>query len=205
MPPRIAQLPQDHSRRGMPVPYTVLRNPGSVIKNGITRPTIEYHFAVNDHLRSMDCADNKLCTICGKHLQDDHWAIGGPISAFMPEGVFADLPIHHECGKYALQVCPYLAVPSYTKLKDVQKMADKTGLAMNNISTGNTRVPFFVFVKLNHYSIRKPDLLVKPIRITPPVYHAVQYWHQGEQITPEEAVKLQMAAAPAIVTLLDPN
>lgn len=213
MPPRIAQLPQDP--KGMPVPYTVWRKPTHYhdIATGQVIYRTDYQFAVNDHNRTIECADNKLCSICGHGLQDDDWVIGGPLSAFMPNGVFADLPIHYECGKYALKVCPYLAVPSYVNLKDAQKIANKTGMPVNTLSAGNTRVPFFVFAKLNKWHVRYPDkwhvrypdVLIVPDRNVLPVFLKFEYWNHGEQITPEEAVKLQLAAAPAVITLLDPD
>jgi hypothetical protein len=37
-------------------------------------------------------------------------------------GAFLDPPLHQECAEYALQVCPFLAAPSYAKRIDDKKL-----------------------------------------------------------------------------------
>jgi len=202
MPRRIKNLFKD--AKGMPVPYVVLHTSETEmdLNDGHSYTKNKYHFAINDVTLVQDCVDHHLCTICGHGLQDDAWVIGGPMSAFLPNGVFGDLPVHHDCGEYALKVCPYLAVPSYAKVKDPEKIKSDLNIEVDSLSQGNTRVPFFVFAKLNYYSIDIPEFTVIPDREELPVYHEVQYWNNGERITPEQAVALHQAAAPAVVTLL---
>ena len=41
----------------------------------------------------------------------DTWLIGGKGSAFDPRGLYNDPPVCGEAKDYAMQVCPYLAMP----------------------------------------------------------------------------------------------
>ena len=43
-------------------------------------------------------------------------------------GAFADPPGHRACVTYALQVCPYLAAPSYAKRIDGETLIDRAGI-----------------------------------------------------------------------------
>ena len=46
------------------------------------------------------------------------WLIGGKGSAFDPRGLYNDPPVCGEAKDYAMQVYPYLAMPSYAKMKE---------------------------------------------------------------------------------------
>lgn len=106
VPPRMQSLERDH--RGFPVPFIVARdNAGKPV------------FTVNDSTLTMRCITENLCGICGGELEwGDLWWVGGPLSGFHPHGAFVDGPMHHECSTYALQVCPHLAAPKYTRRID---------------------------------------------------------------------------------------
>jgi hypothetical protein len=105
LPKALRSLPKD--RRGYPIPYIVMLD-----KEG--KP----HFTINDHRRVHTCFTQRKCSICGRRIADQFWFIGGPGSFFHPNGAFIDPPTHEECGRYALQTCPYLALPSYGKRID---------------------------------------------------------------------------------------
>jgi hypothetical protein len=68
------------------------------------------HFTINNHELRNNCLEKDLCEICGKKLYRGRWFVGGPMSAFHPDGVYNDPPMHTECKDYAMQVCPWLAV-----------------------------------------------------------------------------------------------
>lgn len=108
IPPRMARLPKDS--RGYPVPFLVM-----VDKTG--KP----HFTINDDRKRALCLIKDLCAICGLKLLRGRWFVGGPGSAFHPHGAYVDPPMHAECARYALAVCPFLAAPSYSK-----RIEDKT-------------------------------------------------------------------------------
>lgn len=90
--------------RGYPIPYVVLRD--------IQRKPM---FTINDHFRTRECLTKHLCSICGKRLPIEPWFVGGSRCFLHEHGAFIDPPVHYECGNYALQVCPFLAMPSYSK------------------------------------------------------------------------------------------
>lgn len=106
VPPRMGALARD--RRGFPVPFIVARdNAGEPL------------FTVNDDRLTSRCVAELRCGICGGELEiGDLWWVGGPLSSFHPNGAFVDGPMHRECSTYALQVCPHLAAPRYTKRLD---------------------------------------------------------------------------------------
>ena len=105
MPARIARLPRDP--RGYPIPWNVLRANGAAF------------FTVNDDRRHWIAIRRGLCPICGEALGRWKWFVGGPRSAFDPNGWYSDLPGHRECIEFSLQTCPYLAAPKYLGRIDI--------------------------------------------------------------------------------------
>ena len=97
MPARIAALPRD--RRGLPIPVIVMRD-------GLDEP----HFTMNDTRAVARITREGRCGICGDRLGAYKCFVGGPGSAFHPDGRYFDGPVHLECGEFALRVCPYLAL-----------------------------------------------------------------------------------------------
>lgn len=174
-------------RRGYPAPYIVLRD-----KNNVPQ------FTMNDDTLVEKCIKEKLCSICGKELRDDMWMIGGPMSAFHPQGAYVDIPTHKICGEYALQVCPYLAVSVYNGKKTMDdidaenfKVDDDKRMIFINPTQSQDRVPFFVFSKISGYAVQRSGMqrYIKPIR----PYLEVEFWNDGEKISEEKAVELAKA------------
>jgi hypothetical protein len=174
VPVEMQELAKDG--RGYPVPNIVL-----VDKNG--RP----HFQVNDHVKVAECIDNRLCAICGKSLGDDIWFVGGPLSAFHPHGAYIDPPVHHNCGYYALQVCPWLASMHYKKRIDASTITELNfqGITAIDPTVMPERPPFFVCVKVKDFEI----LPTRHMRTIKP-YLAIEYWHHGNPIAPSQAQAL---------------
>jgi hypothetical protein len=54
-------------------------------------------------------AEDGLCGICGQANDGPYALVGGPES--IESHTFGDLPMHEDCARYALQVCPFLAAP----------------------------------------------------------------------------------------------
>ena len=106
IPERISRLSKD--KRGYPIPWNVLRNAEG-----------EPFFTVNDDRRTWRALREQLCPICGERMGRWHWFVGGPLSAFAERGWYLDLPGHHDCIRYALATCPYLAMPKYLGRIDV--------------------------------------------------------------------------------------
>lgn len=170
-PLRMQHLEKD--RRGYPIPVTVYRD-------GSGRP----HFTINEEAKRQLIIAKDLCPICGEKLLRGRWFVGGPQSAFHPSGVYIDPPMHGECARYALQVCPYLAAPSFTKRIDDKTLSEKDAGTMMLVDP--TVIPerpdYFVAVmatavhKIGDNQVR----YLKPVR----PYSNVEFWKDGKQIGP---------------------
>src|SRR5437868_4997258 len=68
-------------------------------------------FRTTDEAKRRKCMENEWCFLCGQPLTKPMIFIGGPISVM--NRVFHDGPMHDECAKYAVKVCPYLSNPNY--------------------------------------------------------------------------------------------
>jgi hypothetical protein len=110
-PRRMRTLQRD--ARGYPVPFLVL-----IDRSGTPQ------FTINDARRTAECVSKRLCAICGKRFdRGEMWFVGGSRCFLHTRGAFVDPPVHLECGEYALKVCPFLAMPSYSKRIDDRKLA----------------------------------------------------------------------------------
>jgi len=175
IPPKMQHLKRD--KRGYPIPSIIL-----IDKDG------QPNFIVNNDVEVMRHLAEKRCHVCGLQLHDDMWMIGGPKSAFNPRGAFIDGPVHKECGEYALQVCPYLAVSNY---KGKQTMDDIDAgkfdvpegrvLAFVNPTQDQNRVPFFAFVKVGSYKVRLREPVTKIVVPEKP-YLEEEFWNDGVRI-----------------------
>ena len=182
-PPRIARLPRD--KRGYPIPWNVLR--------GVDDTPI---FTVNDDRRHFQAMREGLCPICGERLGRWKWFVGGPRSAFDPNGWYLDLPGHHECERFALAVCPYLAMPQYLKRVDVpdpSKLGDVTPILLDRTQIAD-RPEVFVTVASDCAEMSENQLpllpYVRPVR----PYLGIEYWRHGQQIGLEAALPFLRAA-----------
>lgn len=102
MPPRVAKRPRD--KRGYPIPYTA-----EILPDGTPDFT-----AVNME-KFAACEQRHLCGLCGEKLKGFEWFVGGPRCA--TNRLFFDHPMHEACATYAVQVCPYLAMPKWGEYK----------------------------------------------------------------------------------------
>lgn len=182
LPRRLRALQKD--KRGYPVPYTVFRD-----KLGAP------HFAINDTEKAMRCKREGRCPICGYHLERLKWWIGGPGSAFHPEGAYNDSAMHSDCAHYALRVCPYLAIGRYTGRVDLG------GLDLNlvednrlflDITQDPARPAVFVAVAAQVQELLESGR-VRPRR----PYAHVEYWRNGEQLDAVEGERLAREALAA--------
>jgi hypothetical protein len=177
LPERIARLPRDP--RGYPIPWNVLRN-----ESGDT------FFTVNDDRRSWKALRERLCAVCGEALGRWRWLVGGPRSAFDPGGCYFDLPGHRECMEFALQTCPYLALPKYLGRVDVTRKDKLPSDA--RVLIDETVIPerpeFFVAVGCTQIEIldRSPLLpYLKPRELLD-----WTFWRHGQQIPEHRAMPI---------------
>jgi hypothetical protein len=167
--------------RGYPVPYVVLWD-----KSGVPQ------FTINETGRQLECIFDRKCPICGTPLESKSWVVGGPFSAFDPEGAYTDSAMHTECMTYAMRVCPYLAAPKYVGRIDDAKIkpgaAPDGVLLVKEISNMADRPRVFVAVCARKYAIHSHEYgaNVKPLR----PYVAVQFWRQGERLSTAEGQRI---------------
>ncbi len=81
---------------GMPVPMNVVWD-----RNGTP------DFASLNHELSVALGKARQCGMCGKRMRGEAAFIGGPHS--LEAGLFRDGPMHPECARYAMQVCPFVS------------------------------------------------------------------------------------------------
>lgn len=172
IPPLMQELPQDH--RGLPVPFIVLFDQAG-------KP----RFQINDSQKVEQCLKDNLCAICGKPMPShDRWLVGGPLSAFSPNGAYIDTPTHYACLNYALHQCPYLAGKTTKRLdpdrlrndpgmKGVQAIVDPTEIARP--------VPFFVAVRISGYRITRPEPHIRHLVPERPFLY-VECWRRGQKL-----------------------
>lgn len=173
LPKRMEHLERDH--RGYPIPVMVFRDQAG-------RP----HFTINNLERTAEVIHQDQCGICGRVLLKIRWFVGGPKSAFDEHGAYADPPMHRDCMHYALQVCPYLAIPSYAGRIDSKTLdpADKKNRLFIDMTQDPARPVVFVGVAAE--SARFSQGYLKPTR----PYRAAEFWQNGKQLSFETGMKL---------------
>lgn len=183
IPDRMQHLSRD--KRGLPIPANVL-----IDRDG--KP----HFTINDHILRNKHIKEQLCAICGKKLLRGRWSVGGPASALTSDGVYYDTPMHYECARYALQVCPYLAMPKYAKRIDARTLDESklnNHLALFVDPTQIEKRPP-VFVMVMHigetYSYNKMGEVqyIKPKR----PHRRYEFWAEGTQLSNEEGMTISL-------------
>lgn len=170
IPKRMRKLERD--RRGYPIPVTVFRD-------SLGKP----HFQITDEIMLRKVLKFDLCPMCGSKLTGKRWLVGGPKSAFSILGAYSDPPMHDECAHYALQVCPYLAAPTYSR-----RLEDKT-IKDGSVTTVDERVvvarpAVFVAVETDGHTVR--DRLAVPKL----PYSKIEYWLHGAQLSQAEGEAL---------------
>jgi hypothetical protein len=174
IPRRMRKLRRD--KRGYPIPATVLID-----------STGKPHFTVHDHAARMHVLKADHCAICGKKLEAERWFVGGPKSAFSIMGAYYDPPMHHECARYSLAVCPYLAAPSYARRIDEKTIrTPEPGLVIvAEDRVINERPALFVAVATTGQKVTDDNLIIPR---TP--YTRIEYWLHGTQLSQAEGEAL---------------
>lgn len=163
----------ERDARGYPIPFIVMRD-----KSG--KP----QFTINDFRMVEKCRSKRLCAICGKRLDGKYWFVGGSRCFIHEHGAFVDPPLHEECARYALRVCPFLAAPSYAKRIDDRLLKAKDrpdGVAIATVAHMLPEQPERFGLGLSRFfSIIDTDqqgLLYKV-----PRWDYVEWWKAGEQV-----------------------
>lgn len=179
IPRRMRALQRD--KRGYPVPFIALRDNNN-------QPI----FTANNDVQVARAIKEKRCAICGDKLPKGLWFVGGPVSAFHPDGCYLDSPLHHDCMQYAMRVCPWLAAPKYQHRIDLPGVDLEALPPERRIFLDPTMNPdrpsVFVAVSAQFFGTRQhfpgsPSYL-RPKR----PYLAIEWWQGGQQLEQEQGI-----------------
>lgn len=93
LPERMKGMKLDE--RGYPIPYF------AAVVNG--KPDFRYM----DSKKLTRCIEEKRCYICSQRLlKGQLWFIAGPMG--MKNRVHSDPPMHEECARFSLKICPHM-------------------------------------------------------------------------------------------------
>lgn len=160
-PDRVAALQKDE--RGYPIPHTVQWANG--------KPD----FRVIDQVKWIDAVSSCKCGICGEKIEGQMAFTGGPLS--IQNRLFTDLPMHKECAEYALQVCPFLAMPKFGYLdKAGYKMPVKVMSAVSN-----DRPDKFGLGMTDGFRVARIGHAGEDIAIWANEFTSVEWWINGER------------------------
>lgn len=183
LPLWMAKLRRD--KRGYPIPHTVM-----VDKEG------NPHFTINEEHLRQQVIKRDACPICGRGLLKRRASIGGPKSIFHPEGACIDPPMHVECARYAMLVCPYIAAPSYSKRIDGKTLKHlapgEQPLLIDPTMDPNRPVLFCMAIHTKQRKIMGDINGIKFVRFIKPLtpYFEVEFYREGKQVPNEEGISI---------------
>lgn len=160
IPARLANRPRDV--RGYPIPAVV-------IVDAAGTPD----FRVTDVHKWVAACKNKTCALCGEPLGRHMAFIGGPLT--FENRYFTDLPSHRECAEYAMQVCPYIAVPNF---KHASNIVPGKGVTLHvTEETSTIRPDRFLMGIAKGYAPMRTESGGLIVRATP--WEQVSWWRDG--------------------------
>jgi hypothetical protein len=166
MPRRIAALPR---HRGLPVPAMVQFDAEGVPD-----------FKVIDMEKWIALVRARGCGICGATIGARAWFVGGP--ACFSHRLFTDLPMHEDCAHFALQTCPYLALPRYRFIMSEVALG---GVTVNvNEAVATRRPNRFGLGCASAYKLAIFEGGSIPM-LHVPAFSTVEWWRHGQRIEAE--------------------
>jgi hypothetical protein len=179
IPPQLSK--NDRDRRGFPIPFIVYRD-------GRGTP----HFTIDDVGKLALVLAEERCGLCGGVLEKGQmWLIGGPVSAFAEDGLFTTPPAHEECARYAVQVCPFLAAPDYSRLIEdrtlkAEAVRDEDRFHHDGITPPRPLV--FVLARTRRIAlVDSDDGSGKKYILPHRPWERVEFWLRGGPISREDA------------------
>lgn len=166
IPTRLAARPRD--ARGYPIPANVL----------VDSATGKPDFRVTDIHKWAAACTNKTCSLCAEPLGRHMAFIGGPGS--FRSRFFTDLPMHRECAEYALQVCPYLAIPNF---KYAESLSAPDGFSIKvSEEVASTRPERFALAVTRSYQAMRTTDGTYVVQAAP--WEQVSWWQDGKCVEP---------------------
>jgi hypothetical protein len=151
----------------------------------------EPFFVCNDDTKHWKALRLVLCPICGERLGRWQWFVGGPGSAFDPNGWYIDLPMHHECVTFALQYCPYLSAPRYLRevgITNPEKLPPQAKILIDE-TVDPQRPALFVAVATSKIHLKDNGILLPYVRPVRPAL-AYEFWLHGKRLELHEALPI---------------
>ena len=100
--------------------------------------------------------------------------------------------MHGECSRFALQTCPYLAMPHYTHRIDVanlEKLPPEARILIDQTVMPG-RPELFVNVNGDRFEIQHNGPVALPYTRPVKPVAAYEYWRHGEQLTLDQALPI---------------
>jgi hypothetical protein len=178
----------DRDRRGLPIPFVVYRDTTGVP-----------HFTINDVSAVDEVLSKRLCGLCGKPLKlGQIWLIGGPGSSFLEDGMYIDPFMHEECGRYAAQVCPFIAAPNYSKRIEAKTLKLEAVHDMARVHDNQIAPPrplFFALTRTSGFTLIDPQDGSGQKYILPDrPWKEVEFWQDGKRIAQWEAERIAQSS-----------
>lgn len=164
------------------------------------------HFTVNNESERFMMIMDRRCSICGDALLPEFWFVGGPLSAFMPQGVYNDPPMHRDCLHFAMRVCPYMLMPKYGKRIDAKTIKDDSRIYIDPNQIGyDSRPVFFVAVCTTDFenSSHGRDITSAFHMIPARPYRRVEFWQDGKMFPEAVAMPVLRPIIDAEIARLD--
>lgn len=182
--------------RGYAIPWSVVMDTGGTA-----------HFAIADEEKRRKAINHSICSLCGKGLPMKRWFIGGAKPAFHPMGAYLDPPMHRVCSHYALQVCPYIAAPSYAKEIAMVKakarqefLPPECAVILTDENSAPGRPPGDLFVALS--SIGTTVIPDGPYAKPKLPYKDLEFWLHGKEISMDEGVAIIRRSDPGLISIM---
>lgn len=138
-------------RPEIPVPAGMMTLP--MTQKGYLKPwfVCDDDFRIADNQKWVKAYEEKRCWICG-HINKKGFAfVHGPLSA--QNNVATDAPSHPECAEYAVQVCPFITLPTARRREG--NMPDGILQAMTQSKEGVLENPGVYYITIaSKYSVK---------------------------------------------------
>lgn len=154
----------ERDERGYPIPFNVMRN-----RNG--KPD----FRVIDPQKWGECVIYRLCALTGLPIGDDVAFVGGPMS--IQSRLFTDAGMLPAAAEYAIQVCPFLAAPSFSYATKANGMLAGEPVVVNP-SVSTTRPERFGLGITSGYQLAKHG---QGLVILAGLWKSVVFYHHGKK------------------------
>lgn len=84
------------------------------VENGVPK------WKVLDRKKQVECINKGRCHLCGEKLYAPYWWVCGP-DEYKRRAVMSNGPMHEECARFAIFICPFLNNPNYRSKTDLYK------------------------------------------------------------------------------------